>query len=159
MVKLSSRFWKAAEGGESSFIINVGCSSHRLAVTVRPIVAIDQCTLLKTVHFDNGCASMAEIPIRMIYRKDSKRRVIMFQRSPGSFGEKTFGLEEQYCSDEPLEQCWCPLSQVPLSFGETEPIAVREARALVVGLAEDETVSGKRPGSFQLPETRSTERG
>lgn len=81
----------------------------------------------------------------MIYSKDRKRRVIIFQRSIGSFGEKTFGFEEQYFSDEPLEQCWCPLSQVPLSFCETEQIAVREARARVVWLAEDETVSGEGP--------------
>jgi hypothetical protein len=144
-VKLSSRFWKAAGGRESSFFINVGSSSHRPAAVERPIVAIDQCTLPKTVHLDNGCTSMAEIPIPMIYRKDRKHRVIIFQRSLGSFGEKMFGLEEQYFSEEPLEQCWCPLSQVSLNFGETEHIAVREARARVVGLVEDETVSGEGP--------------
>ncbi len=60
-----------------------------------------------------------------------------FRRSEGSFGENTFGFEEQYFSDEPLERCWCPLSQVPLSFCETEEIAVREAHARVVWLKEE----------------------
>ena len=63
---------------------------------------------------------MAEVPVRNIYRKDGRRRVVIFRRSVGSFGENTFGFEEQYFSDEPLERCWCPLSQVPLSFCERE---------------------------------------
>jgi hypothetical protein len=36
---------------------------------------------------------MAEVPVRNIYRKDGRRRVVIFRRSVGSFGENTFGFE------------------------------------------------------------------
>jgi hypothetical protein len=36
-----------------------------------------------------------------IYDQDKQRRVTIFQNQDG-----TFGFEEDYFSDDPLEQCW-----------------------------------------------------
>lgn len=36
---------------------------------------------------------MAEVPVRNIYRKDGRHRVVIFRRSVGSFGENTLGYE------------------------------------------------------------------
>ena len=69
---------------------------------------------------------MSETVLHEIYDSNRARRVLIVQRSSGSFG-----YEEEYFSQEPLELCWCRLSQVPFCICQSAEIALKEARGRV----------------------------
>lgn len=67
-----------------------------------------------------------------------KRRVLILRRVNGSFG-----YEEEFWSDEPLEQCWCSYPSSPYVICDSAETAEREAIAntgwLKATIAHDES--------------------
>lgn len=64
--------------------------------------------------------------IDTLQHESGKLRVIIFQRSDGSFG-----FEDQRYSDDPLEQCWIPRGRYSVSYCDSAERAVSEARGRV----------------------------
>ncbi|HEY0008899.1 MAG TPA: hypothetical protein VGB55_09260 [Tepidisphaeraceae bacterium] len=73
---------------------------------------------------------MAETFLRKIVDSTGKHRVLIVQRTNGSYG-----WEVEYWSDEPLEQCWVRRGQYPYSICDSEEVALREALGRVEWLA------------------------
>jgi hypothetical protein len=69
---------------------------------------------------------MSETVVKEVYDANRKRRVLIVQRSNG-----TFGYEEEPFSDEPLELCWRRFSQVPFSVCDSAEGALKEAQGRV----------------------------
>ena len=74
---------------------------------------------------------MGEI-LESLYSSDGRERVHIVRRGNGSFG-----FEVEFFSDYPTEMCWCSRSQFPLCICDTHEAALREARARVNWLNED----------------------
>jgi len=59
--------------------------------------------------------------VKTIYDDTGKRRAIIFQRDDG-----TFGFDEEYFSDDPLEKCWVSASLHGECRCDSLEIAIRE---------------------------------
>ena len=68
--------------------------------------------------------------VRTIADETRKRRLIVFRRDDGSFG-----FEEEWFSDEPLEMSWIPFGRYSVCRCDTEERALAEARSRVGWLA------------------------
>ena len=78
--------------------------------------------------------------IQTIYDDSRKRRVIIFHRNDGSFG-----FEEEFFSDEPLELAWLPSGRD--SRCETAEGALVEACGRVEWLAERAPDQARKPAA------------
>jgi hypothetical protein len=67
--------------------------------------------------------------LKIVYDDSKKRRVVIF---------RSFGFEEQFFSDEPLEMCWIPIGAPPRPncHSDTPERALIEARGRINWLSE-----------------------
>ena len=72
----------------------------------------------------------SDVCIREIYDASKKRRVLIIRRENG-----TFGYDEEYFSEEPLERCWISRGRFPLAVCDTESTALLEAMGRIEWLA------------------------
>ncbi len=66
---------------------------------------------------------MAHVTVKEIYDADRSRRVVIYKRDDG-----TFGIEQEYFSNEPRELCWIPRGGRTESFLDSLERAEAEAR-------------------------------
>jgi len=71
--------------------------------------------------------------IQTITDKTLTRRVVVFRRDDGSFG-----FEEEWFSDEPLEKMWIPFGKYSVCRCDSEERALAEARGRVSWMADAE---------------------
>ena len=72
--------------------------------------------------------------IKTIVSQDQAKRVIIFQRTDG-----TFGFEAQHWSDDEREQCWLPEGKYSATRTESAESALREALHRVYWLSQERT--------------------
>ena len=80
---------------------------------------------------DDGRRHLDETTIKTFFSRDKLHRVLIVQRPNGHYG-----FEEEYFSQEPLEQCWVRTGQYPLAICDTPELAEREARGRVDWMAD-----------------------
>ena len=76
---------------------------------------------------------MTEETIREMYNEDRTRRVLIVKRKNGSFG-----YEEEYFSQDPMERCWCRYGQRPFSICDSVETALKEAEGRIEWLSSME---------------------
>lgn len=79
---------------------------------------------------------MVKNVIKKIASEDRTRRVIVFQRTDG-----TFGFEAQHWSNDEKEQCWLPAGKYSAARTESAESALREALQRVDWLSRQRTAS------------------
>ena len=72
-----------------------------------------------------------DLVVEQICHQSGWLRVLIVKRSSGFFG-----FEEEYWSNEPREQTWCPVYQSSFGIFEDAEVAEREARTRVEWLRD-----------------------